>query len=58
MHTGMDEGVFTLAYVNLAHGNGTVLFTNSANGPQIVLPLLERIGEDRAFVAFLRRTAG
>ena len=57
MHTGMDEGVFTLAYVSPDRGSGLVLFTNGANGPQLVLPLLDRLGRDRDFVATLRRQA-
>lgn len=55
MHTGMDEGVFTFGYVNPSHGTGTVIFTNSANGPQVALPILEQLGDDPAFVRFLRR---
>jgi CubicO group peptidase (beta-lactamase class C family) len=55
MHTGNDDGVFTFGYFNPKSGSGTVIFTNSANGPQIVLPILERIGDDPAFVKLLRR---
>ncbi len=57
MHTGMDEGVFTLAYFSPDRGSGLVLFSNGANGPQLVLPLLDRLGRDRDFVATLRRQA-
>lgn len=57
MHTGMDNGVFTLGYFNPGTRSGTVIFTNSANGPQIVLPILDLIGRDPEFVAFLRELA-
>jgi len=57
MHTGMDNGVFTLGYFNPRRGSGTVIFTNSANGPQVVLPILDLIGRDPQFLAFLRDLA-
>lgn len=58
MHTGMDAGTFTLGYFSPDTGRGTVIFTNSRHGPQAVLPILDAIGEDRKFVAFLRALAG
>ncbi|MFC5437538.1 serine hydrolase domain-containing protein [Rhodanobacter umsongensis] len=58
MHTGMDDGLFTFGYVEPTQGTATVIFTNSANGPRVVLPLLDLLGKDPAFVAFLRRQAG
>ena len=58
LHTGMDEGVFTLGYINTAARSGTIIFTNSARGPQIILPILDLLGKDRAFVNFLRDQAG
>lgn len=58
MHTGMDEGTFTLGYVSPDAGEGTVIFTNSRNGPQAVLPILDAIGRDPAFVDWLRKLAG
>ena len=57
MHTGMDKGTFTLGYIELSTGSGTVIFTNSSNGPQSVLPILDAIGRDREFVDFLRLLA-
>lgn len=57
MHTGMDDGTFTLGYFNPATGNGTIIFTSSQNGAQLVLPILDEIGEDADFVGFLRRLA-
>lgn len=64
MHTGMDAGTFTLGYFSPDTGNGTILFTNSSNGPQVVLPILDAImasggaTTDREFVALLRKLAG
>ncbi len=58
MHTGMDEGTFTLGYFSPDTRSGTLIFTNSSNGPQAVLPILDAIGEDKAFVAWLRQFAG
>ena len=57
MHTGMDEGVFTFGYFSTRSKTATVIFTNSANGPRVVLPILDRLGKDRNFVRFLRRLA-
>lgn len=58
MHTGMDKGTFTLGYIELSTGSGTVIFTNSSNGAQSVLPILDAIGRDTEFVDFLRLLAG
>lgn len=58
MHTGMDKGEFTLGYIDLADRSGTVIFTNSAVGYQTVLPILEMIGKQPEFVAYLRTQAG
>lgn len=58
MHTGKDDGTFTLAYFSPDSGDGTVIFTNSSNGAQTVLPILDLIGKDAGFVALLRQMAG
>lgn len=58
MHTGMDEGTFTLGYFSPDTRSGTLIFTNSSNGPQAVLPILDAIGEDTDFVEWLRQFAG
>jgi CubicO group peptidase (beta-lactamase class C family) len=58
MHTGMDDGSFTIGYFNPATGSGTIIFTSSQNGPQLVLPILDAIGADAEFVQFLRSMAG
>jgi CubicO group peptidase (beta-lactamase class C family) len=57
MHTGMDDGTFTLGYFSPDTGDGTLYFTNSRNGAQAVLPILDTIGKDAPFVAFLRKLA-
>ncbi|GAB2501317.1 serine hydrolase [Arenimonas alkanexedens] len=57
MHTGMDNGVFALGYFSPRAGSGTVIFTNSANGPSVVLPILDIIDRDQEFVSFLRELA-
>jgi CubicO group peptidase (beta-lactamase class C family) len=58
MHTGRDDGVFTLGYMNLSGQTATIIFTNSDNGARIVLPILDRLGKDRMFVDMLRQQAG
>lgn len=57
LHTGRDNGVFTFVYFNPQSGSGTVIFTNSANGAQMGLPVLDLIARDTRFVAFLREQA-
>jgi CubicO group peptidase (beta-lactamase class C family) len=57
MHTGKDEGVATLGYMNLATKSGVVILTNSDDGMKTVLPILDRLGRDREFVAVLREMA-
>lgn len=54
VHTGKDEGVFTFAYLNRTTGDGAVILTNSDNGAAVVLPILERLGADPAFVRYLK----
>ncbi len=58
MHTGKDPGLFAIATLNLRAGSGTVILTSGEDGALLVLPILERIGGNRPFVAFLRRLAG
>ena len=53
MHTGIDEGVFTLGYFDPAARAGAIIFTNSANGPRMILPLLRLLHSDADFVAYL-----
>lgn len=52
-HTGKDNGVFTLAYFSPSTRSGTVILTNGDEGAQIVLPVLDRLDRNRAFVKFL-----
>lgn len=54
MHTGKDTGVATFAYVNLTDQSATVIFTNSDNGLQIVIPILEHLNVDPELLAYLR----
>jgi len=58
MHTGKDDGVFTLGYINATKHDATVIFTNGDNGAKLVLPILDRIGIDREFVDMLRSQSG
>ena len=58
MHTGMDKGEFTLGYIDLSDRSGTVIFTNSAIGYRTVLPILDLLGKNPEFVAYLRSQAG
>ena len=53
MHTGNDEGVFTLGYFDPAARSGVILFTNSANGPRTVLPILKLLNADPDFITYL-----
>jgi CubicO group peptidase (beta-lactamase class C family) len=54
MHTGKDTGVATFAYVNLTDQSATVILTNSDNGLQIVIPILEHLNVDPELLAYLR----
>lgn len=56
-HTGMDDGVFTQGYFNPDSGSGTVVFSSGSNDAQLVLPILDAIGEDLDFVDFLHPLA-
>lgn len=58
MHTGKDDGVFTLGYFNATTRDATIIFTNGENGANLVLPILDRIGRDRELVEWLRSKAG
>lgn len=53
MHTGMDPGVFTLGYFDPGARSGVIIFTNSSNGPRIVLSLLKLLNADPDFIAYL-----
>jgi CubicO group peptidase (beta-lactamase class C family) len=53
MHTGLDEGVFTLGYFDPDAHSGVIIFTNSANGPRVVLPILKMLHADPDFIAYL-----
>jgi CubicO group peptidase (beta-lactamase class C family) len=49
-HDGSDDGVATYAYINVTQKSGTVILTNSTNGPSIVDPILILLGSDLKFV--------
>ncbi len=53
MHTGMDPGVFTLGYFDPVARSGVIIFTNSSNGPHIILPHLKLLNADPDFIAYL-----
>jgi len=53
MHTGLDEGVFTLAFFDADARTGLVIFTNSANGPRVILPILKLLAADPDYIAYL-----
>jgi CubicO group peptidase (beta-lactamase class C family) len=53
MHTGIDEGVFTLGFFDPGSHAGVVLFTNSANGPRVILPILKLLNADPDFISYL-----
>lgn len=54
MHTGKDTGVATFAYVNLTDQSATVILTNSDNGLNLVIPILEHLNVDPELLAYLR----
>jgi CubicO group peptidase (beta-lactamase class C family) len=53
MHTGNDPGVFTLGYFDPNGRSGVVIFTNSGNGPRVILPILKMLNADPDFIAYL-----
>jgi CubicO group peptidase (beta-lactamase class C family) len=53
MHTGSDPGVFTLGYFDPNARSGVVIFTNSGNGPRVILPILRLLNADPDFIAYL-----
>jgi CubicO group peptidase (beta-lactamase class C family) len=53
MHTGNDPGVFTLGYFDPNARSGVVIFTNSSNGPKVILPILKMLDADPDFIAYL-----
>jgi CubicO group peptidase (beta-lactamase class C family) len=57
MHTGVDKGCFTMAVLCPSSGRGQVVLTNSTHGAKVALGMLEMLGTDPAFTAYLRATA-
>jgi CubicO group peptidase (beta-lactamase class C family) len=57
MHTGRDPGLFTFAWLDKSTGDGAVILTNGEHGDKAVLPLLEALGTEPAFLAYLKAQA-
>lgn len=57
MHTGNDEGDFTFAYAIPSTGEAVVAMTNANNGPQAIVPLIDSLGMDPDFAAYLKGLA-
>ena len=57
MHTGNDEGEFTFAYAIPSTGEAAVIMTNASNGPQAIIPLIDTLGMDKEFAAYLKGLA-
>jgi CubicO group peptidase (beta-lactamase class C family) len=53
MHTGRDPGVFTVGLFDPVARTGTIIFTNSENGAEVVVPLLHLLRADPVLIAFL-----
>jgi len=56
-HDGSDDGISTFVYVDLTQKNATVIFTNSSNGTKIMLPIMDLLGQDQAFIDCMRSKA-
>lgn len=57
-HTGADRGEFALGWFSPSTRDGAIILTNSGAGYLMILPVLERLPTDPAFLAFLRAQAG
>jgi hypothetical protein len=57
MHTGNDPGEFTFAYAIPATGEAMVIMTNAGNGAQAIVPLIDTLGIDPEFAAYLKGLA-
>lgn len=57
MHTGNDEGEFTLAYAIPSTGEAAVLMTNAGHGARAIVPLIDTLGMDPEFSAYLKGLA-
>ena len=53
MHTGRDSGLFTVGFIDPVERTGTIIFTNSERGAEVVVPLLHLLGGDPVFIAYL-----
>lgn len=57
MHTGNDEGEFTIAYAIPSTGEAAVLLTNAGHGVRAIVPLIDTLGMDPEFSAYLKGLA-
>lgn len=53
MHTGRDPGVFTVGILDPVSRTATVILTNSENGAEVVVPLLQLLASDPILIAYL-----
>jgi CubicO group peptidase (beta-lactamase class C family) len=53
MHTGRDPGLFTVGFIDPVERTGTIIFTNSERGAEVVVPLLHLLEADPVFIAYL-----
>jgi CubicO group peptidase (beta-lactamase class C family) len=54
MHTGRDPGLWTMAYIDRSNRSGAVLLTNSDNGHEVAMQMLESLNINQDFLNFLR----
>ena len=57
MHTGNDEGEFTIAYAIPSTGEAVVIMTNAGHGAKAVVPLIDTLNMDPEFSAYLKGLA-
>jgi CubicO group peptidase (beta-lactamase class C family) len=46
MHSGSDAGEYAFGYFSPTNRTGTVVLTNGAKGERLLLPILDRLGDD------------
>lgn len=54
LHTGHDDGLYTVAYLDKTTGDGAAIFTNGQNGSDIAPALVAILGACPACVRFLQ----
>lgn len=58
MHTGSDQGEFSLAYWSADTREAAVVLTNGAGGGAALLEIIDQLGIDGTFLAYLKTQAG